>query len=643
LLRADDEPRTTLPTPARLSPWKIRVGGLGIAAATLALMIATSPRLAIVWDEGFTLGREQRVRDWLRAVRDPAAFAAKWAPPSLREELIQPDGRLPPRPEEVDTRAKLFDQRVLEWFWPFAREEPHGHPPFYTLVGLLGDLLAPSWDLLPRARLGPMILFSLTAGALFTFVARRFGGWAGAASAGTWVFQPRLFAHGHYAHYDDILACLWVGSILAFSKAVEPDDRPSPRPRWGWVVVFALLAAAAAGTKLTGWFLPLPFLAWTAIYRDRRGLLALLVGGGLAVLVLYVLTPPWWCNPISGVERFLRSNLTRSLTTKIPTLFLGRVILTPRDSLPWYNTLVWTAFITPAGSLLLALTGVVRALRHARSQPIGVLAVAHWVFLLTLRALPHTPGHDGERQFLAAFGTLALVAGLGAASAVEAFGRWGKVLVVAALAEGMVSTALMIPVLLSYYSPLVGGLPGAARLGMEPTYYWDALSDDALDWLNRHCGPGEKVLFPTYPTTWRYLRQTGKLRVGALPHEPGYWAWYVVQNRPGAFSPEDRVLVSRSGPRHVLVEKWGVPLIWAFPYSELERARAAVRARSPGDRPRSSSPRRGGGVSPGVATLRKIALIRGLGDGERGAPRLINSGGPRNPPVPTMRRFRPRG
>ena len=49
--------------------------------------------------------------------------------------------------------------------------------------------------------------------------------------------------------------------------------------------------------------------------------------------------------------------------------------------------------------------------------------------------------------------------------------------------EGAVSIAVMMPVPLSYFSPLVGGLPGATKLGMEPTYYWDALSPEARRWL----------------------------------------------------------------------------------------------------------------------------------------------------------------
>jgi hypothetical protein len=556
---------------------KAWVGGLVFAAATLFLLIATEPRLAIVWDEGFTLGREERVRQWLRAMRDPAAFASAWAPPSLAEELIQPDGRPPPVSSELDMRAKLLDQPVLEWFWPFAREEPHGHPPFYALIGLAGDILAPSWALLPRARLGPMLVFSLTAGALFAFMARRRGVVAGVAAAGVFVLQPRLFAHAHYAHYDSILTCLWVASILAFSTAVEPWPQRT-NLRWAWAAVFGLLAGAAAATKLTGWFLLLPFLAWALIYRDRRAVLTLLAGSFIAALTLYALTPPWWKNPVAGAERFLHSNLTRAQTTKIPTLFLGSIILTPKYSLPWYNTLVWTVLVTPAGFLALALAGAVSILRHARSRSLDVLPLAHWVFLLVLRALPHTPGHDGERQFLAAFGVLSLVAGFGAA-AVSRSGRVGRAFIAGAMAEGVISVALSMPALLSYYSPLVAGLPGATRLGMEPTYYWDSLSDEAIDWLNSHSARGEKVLFPTYPTIWRYLRQTGKLRPAALPHEPGDWVWYVVQNRPGAFGPEDRILVARSGPRHVLVEKWGVPLLWAFPYSELEQARTEAKAR----------------------------------------------------------------
>jgi 4-amino-4-deoxy-L-arabinose transferase-like glycosyltransferase len=546
---------------------------LAVALAVALLMIATEPQLAIVWDEGYTIGREARLRLWFRALYDPAGFSAHWQPPTV--ELVQQQGALPPRRDEVDSRSELlFDRRVLAWFWPFAREEPHGHPPFYALVGLVGDLLTPARPALSRARLGPILVFSVTAGALFGFVARRWGSWPASAAAGAWVFQPNLFGQGHYATYDALLSALWLNAILAFAAAVESrgdgesSGHPS-RPRWMWVIVFGLLSGCAADTKLTGWFLSLPFFVWTGLFRSRRGLVTLLAGGAVAVVTIYALNPPWWTEPITGVTRFFDSNLTRSETRRIQTLFLGRVVSTPDGSLPWYNTLVWTFLVTPVGFLALSLGGIYRAVHRFRSEPFGPLVVGHWVFLLALRALPHTPGHDGVRQFLPAFGVLALMAGLGAASIVERWGRLGRGLVGAALFEGVVSVALIWPVPLSYFSPLVGGLPGAQFVGMEPTYYWDALSNEALDWLRGHTTRGQKVRFATYPTSWLYLRDQGRLPEGILPSDPGVWAWYVIQNRPGAFSPLDRRIVAKARPAYV-VRKCGVPLIWIYPYDQVE-------------------------------------------------------------------------
>src|SRR5205823_940928 len=151
------------------------------------------------------------------------------------------------------------------------------------------------------------------------------------------------------------------------------------------------------------------------------------------------------------------------------------------------------------GFLVLATVGIARAVGRARHDSVGMLFVANWAFLMALRALPHTPGHDGVRQFLPAFGMLALLAGLGAESLRRRLGAWGQSLILFVVVEGALSVGLMMPVPLSYYSPLVGGLPGATRLGMEPTYYWDALQPEILDWLNSHTAPGQKVMFSRYP------------------------------------------------------------------------------------------------------------------------------------------------
>ncbi len=332
-----------------------------ISVAVAVLMLATEPQMAIGWDEGYTLGREARLRAWFGGLRDPATFAATWRPLSFDRELVQPDKSTPPEPDQLDSRAKLLtDRAVLEWFWPFAREEPHGHPPFYALLGLAGDLLVPSWQDLPRARLGPILLFSVTAGLIYAFAALRWGRWPGTLAAGAWVLQPNLFGHGHYAAYDAILTALWVLAIMAFGQAAAPQNDQGLAPsriRWGWAIAFGVLLGCAAMTKFTGWMLPLPFLVWTASYRSRRGLDTLALGGLIAIVVAFALMPPWWTNPVQGLVRFFESNLSRGKTIPIQVAFLGTIYNTPRESLPWYNTLFWVAVVTPIGFLIMAGVG----------------------------------------------------------------------------------------------------------------------------------------------------------------------------------------------------------------------------------------------------------------------------------------------
>lgn len=542
-----------------------------VASFSLAIMLATEPSLSIVWDEGYSLGREARLRSWFTALVDPPRFAKEWQPPV--EDLVPPNRYPPPPRGRLGTHADLFSSDALDWFWPFAREEPDGHPPVYALVGLLGDLAAPRWEPLPRARLGPMVVFSLICGAAFSFLETRWGPWSAFAALSALLLQPHLFALSHYATYDGLLTSLWIGCALAFASAAGLAGIPGRRmSTWFWGAGFAVLLAAALGTKLTGWFLPLPFLAWNLLYRHRSGFAVLGIGCVLAVILLILLTPPWWHDPIGGLDRFFESNLTRARTTPLKTLFLGNIYETPTGSLPWYNTLVLTLAVTPVGFLILATAGGIRAVSNARGEPIGTLFLVHWIFLMVLRALPHTPGHDGVRQFLPAFGLLALLTGLGAGFLVRRWGACGRSLVLLSFAEGIASVGLMMPVPLSYFSPLVGGLPGAARIGMEPTYYWDSLQPEILDWLNTHTSEGQKVLFARYPTSWLYLRQTKKLRVNILNTEPGRWTWYVVQNRPGALTEQERYLISRVRPAMVY-SKFGVPLIWVFPYRELPRSR----------------------------------------------------------------------
>ncbi len=630
---------------------------IAIGTATLAVMLVTIDAPAMTWDEGYTLEREEKVRAWFSLVAHGGA-----------------------------TRD-AFDRATLARFWPFAREEPDGHPPFYAVLGNMGWLIGRGW-LPPLAahRLGPVLLFSFTVAAMYSFVAARFGRLAALAAAGSWLAMPRVFAHAHLASYDMPLACLWVLCVATLWRARESWSS-APRAAALWSAGFAGVLALAAATKFTGWLIPLPLFAWSlldtllrpagaraaelarwgavalivaawvvpivsiaagvrqltaydraqaaqALDSDHRELrttraahtaqwfrsrpdddpshlwmfvpLAVLgctrhrwlrsrmpwlelsgqtapwsVAAAVAPLVIFASIPTWWHAPWRSAAIFLWSNLSRAQSIPIPTMFFGRVY---EFSLPWYNTLVWTAITVPTAILVLAAIGLGASAVVRHERPWMALIVLNWVTLMIVRALPGAPGHDGERQLLASFPFLACLAGVGVC-AIEQWcsRRWrpaaargvAAVVCAAVLASAARAVWAYHPCQLSFYSATVGGLRGAAARGFEPTYYWDSLTPDVLAWLNANSRGDEGVAFSSYPLSLDYLRRWGHLRPPIRPVQPGPAWWYVLQNRSGSLRPSDLELITRATPAFTKSLD-GVPLLWVFQRDDYEESLRAT-------------------------------------------------------------------
>ncbi len=361
------------------------------------------------------------------------------------------------------------------------------------------------------------------------------------------MLQPNLFGHGHYAAYDAILTSLWVLSIIAFAQAVPPSVDPNASrrsARWGWVLAFGLHSrlrrrrpSSRAGSCRCRFWSGRAFIAAGGVHDIASS------GGLIAIAVLFVLDAPMVDRSgqrrasVPGIQPEPRHDAGRSRSSfwaPSTTPPENRSRGTTRSSGPCSSH--------PVGFLIMAVVGLWRALRTWRSEPIGLLIAGHWAFLMMLRALPHTPGHDGVRLFLPAFGVLALLGGSerdrcstrGAAGLSRPSPR--------PCSKGVVSIAVMMPVPLSYFSPLVGGLPGATALGMEPTYYWDALGPDARRWLFRAHGtvrrPSSSPRFPTHGSICGrrvHCRNVWPRSIAGRPK------WYVLQNRPGPSRPIDRI------------------------------------------------------------------------------------------------------
>jgi hypothetical protein len=275
--------------------------------------------------------------------------------------------------------------------------------------------------------------------------------------------------------------------------------------------------------------------------------------------------------------------------------------------LPWYNTAFWTAVTVPVGTLLLAVVGVVELVR--RCDAASWLLLTNWGVLLIVRATPWAPPHDGVRLFLPSFAFLAVIAGIGAgvvarwvrsrwiaraegtagraSSGTRLFTKWQVAswcIPVVLLVGSATSVVWYAPEWLSYYNLLIGGLRGAARAGMEPTYYWDSLDSEALTWLDEHTADNEKIAFAAAPSeNLRLMREWGLLQSDYQRGDPGTYRFYVVQRRPSAHSDVDEQLIEHATPvwqKTVRNPNHGfgpwrldAPLLDVYEYGDYEAAR----------------------------------------------------------------------
>ncbi|MDR3638942.1 MAG: glycosyltransferase family 39 protein [Isosphaeraceae bacterium] len=542
--------------------WRDGTIALVLATAATTLLLATGPDFGMVWDEGYTVRRERLLDDWFRLVATPLQRGGGWA---------------------------AFEKSRLDHNWPFSREEPDGHPPFYALLGLAGWRASRRWlPPLEAYRLGPMVLTGLTVGVLYLHLARRRGRLAGFLGAAFFLLMPRVFAHAHYAHYDMPMTCLWLIAQCAFVASLQS--------RW-WAVACGVALGLSAGTKFTGLFAAAPPIAWVTCYEllpfvirrgakargnDRAGwpgLKALAIGLPIAALTLYAIQPAWWQAPVSGLHRFLVSNLTRAKTQPVPTLYLGKVY---EFALPWHNTLVLTAVTTPLVILALGTIGLAVCMTRRREDRWALIWPLSWATLMIVRALPNAPGHDGIRLFLPSVASLAVLAGLGACWLAERFPRpWATVVALllpaAAAGECLVGMARTYPYTDSYYNAAIGGLPGAERLGFELTYYWETTGPEFLDWVRAQArrGPVE-LCFTMDAVNHKLLREWGDIppavkildlnvldRDAVTPTRPDY----VLQRRESLYYPRHWWLERHGHPRFV-IRREGVDLLRVFPSEE---------------------------------------------------------------------------
>ncbi|AMV37249.1 ArnT family glycosyltransferase [Planctomyces sp. SH-PL62] len=478
------------------------------------------------------------------------------------------------------------------------------HPPLGRwLLGIASKALEPfeAWIFGPdptglyvlSGRVAPALAFAVLVGLIAAEAARRWGAAAGIASAWTLLVMPRVFGHAHLAALDTFLGLFWTLALLAAARAVDAR-RPLPV-----MLAAGVLWGLALLTKIHAWFLVPLILAWALIRLRPAKALGLVSAWGAVGVLVFVAGWPWlWYETFPRWGAFWGTGVVRA---SIRVEYFGR-IWADRD-VPWHYPWLYFAVTVPILLHVMGAVGVARGWRERREDPFPALLIASVLLFLLLFSM-RVPVYDGERLFLLVFPAWAMLAGFGFAAAWRRWGafRAGRAALVGLMLGQAYGAASMHPFGLSYYNLLVGGLPGAERLGLEPTYWGDAVDRLLLDELARRVEPGEVVaLAPTlYPgqgvatTTAALVRRDVVIRdESAVPEAD----WILVSRRRAYWSPElVQRLADPSARRVASRGRQGVWLsgLWKFPRTQRPSPDASVRAVD-----RIDEDRRGSLVDPG--------------------------------------------
>ena len=226
------------------------------------------------------------------------------------------------------------------------------------------------------------------------------------------------------------------------------------------------------------------------------------VGVWLAVgLATFFAGWPWlWYDPVGRLRAYLGTGVER---VSILVLYFGQVYAGSRR--PLALPLVLLRGDGPGRPARARDLGAGPRLdATAKADPFPLLLAGSIALFLVVFST-RVPVYDGERLFLVAFPLLAILIGLGASrrSGIEPDAR--------AVGPGspcwsarLMAWSLIHPFGLSYYNALVGGLPGAERLGLELTYWGDAVNPVLLGRTGR---PGQgRARPPRWRRRWPPIR-----------------------------------------------------------------------------------------------------------------------------------------
>ncbi len=370
---------------------------------------------------------------------------------------------------------------------------------------------------------------------------RELGRLAGLVAALSLAFMPRVFYHSHLACFDTPVMTMLVITTYAYARSLDAG--------LGWAIATGVLYGLLLDTKHNAWLLPGAFVLHFVLTRGAHAVRELRAGrvaipsaffamALISPLVFYVGWPWIWHDTARRIADYVAFHLGHEYYNME---FLGQTYWKP----PMPRLYAWVMTLGTVPGITLALFGVglvttalclfrVWQPRHDANTEPEKRASLHaqastpllWLLCLLMCYAPwwsdNTPIFGGTKHWITAYPFLCLLAGRGFAFASSRIAelvpkeKWALLAPPALACSVLLGPLCMMlhshPWGLSFYTPLVGGAPGAANLGLNRTF-WGYTTGAEQGFINAHAPAHANVyVHDTALQSWDMLREDQRIR-----------------------------------------------------------------------------------------------------------------------------------
>ena len=492
--------------------------------------------------------------------------------------------------------ARAMDPATIDRYWSVN----HEHPALMkSLFALSHRYLWSGWHLFREQgtayRFPGMVMSSLGIAVTYAWGKRELGRWGGLVAALSLALMPRVFYHSHLACFDLPVTAMLLITSYAFARSLEGG--------WAWPIATGLLYGLLLDTKHNAWLLPgafgLHFLltrgkhAWRELRAKRwavpNAFVAMLL---IAPLVFYACWPWIWHDTAQRLRDYAHFHLQHEYYNME---FLGQTYWEP--PMPRWYAWVMTLATVPGVTLLSFVLGLVgcswawipaqkkrtaaepNANASTEAPPRASVPLL-WLLCLLMCYAPwwsnNTPIFGGTKHWMTAYPFLCLFAGRGFKFAAERIAELSAHRLWARLSPiGLAATLLVGPLCmtlhstpwgLSFYTPLVGGEPGAATLGLNRTF-WGYTTGALQGFINQAAPPRANVyVHDTALQSWEMLRVDERVRPdlrGSLSIAGSSLALYHHEPHMRRVEYETWLDYGHAAPATVGTFD-GVPIVWLY-------------------------------------------------------------------------------